>query len=138
MPFLTRETGLEERPDQLGCHVLADHPAAQAEHVDVVVLDCLVGGVGVVCDSGPDAVQFVGGDAGTCAGPADDDAALGVTSSDRLAHRCGEIGIVHGLLRMSSDVDEGVAVALEQVDQELLEGVSGVIGSHGYSHGSRA
>ena len=40
--------GAEERGHDLGRDLGADHAAAEAEHVDAVVLDGLMGGVGVV------------------------------------------------------------------------------------------
>ena len=57
-------------------HLDADHPAAQAQHVDVVVLDALMGGVGVMDGGGADPADLAGGDRHAGARAAHDDAAL--------------------------------------------------------------
>src|SRR5829696_8397375 len=52
----------QERREHLGRDQRADHPAAHAEHVAVVVLDGLVARVGVMADEGADAGELAGRD----------------------------------------------------------------------------
>ena len=62
-----------------------DDPGAERQDVHVVVLDALVGRVGVVADGGADAADLVRRDARADAGAADEDAALGLAVADRVA-----------------------------------------------------
>src|SRR5438067_7285437 len=75
----------QRRPDDLG---------AEAEHVDVVVLDALVGRVDVVAHCAADPIDLRDGDRGTDARAADEDAALGVALTDRLADLACLVGVV--------------------------------------------
>ena len=47
MAFFSAEPGAKEGPDDLHGKLDADHPGANAQDVNVVVLDPLAGGVGV-------------------------------------------------------------------------------------------
>src|ERR687898_210433 len=75
----------EERCDELGGQFRADDFRAEAEHVHVVVLDPLVGGIGVVTDRGPDSGQLAGGDRGADARAAHEDTPRRTTVEDRLS-----------------------------------------------------
>ncbi len=63
MAFLVGELSTDEGLHELFGDVLADHTTSQTEHVDVVVFDRLVCGVGVVGHSGADSIHLVGSDA---------------------------------------------------------------------------
>ena len=76
MALSATESGGEKAADQFPGERLADHEAAQAEHVQIVVLNPLVRGEGVVDQACPDARNLVGGNAGTDATPADGQAAI--------------------------------------------------------------
>src|SRR4249920_3067155 len=83
--FAAVEGGTEKYPDEIGGKLRADHLGAQAEHVHVVVLDALVGGVDVVADRGANARELAGRHARADARTADEDAALGVAGEKGLA-----------------------------------------------------
>src|SRR5439155_14134732 len=68
------ELARERRPDNL---------RAEAEHVHVVVLDALVGAVGVVADRRADAGHLAGRDRGADPGAADENCTLGLAALDR-------------------------------------------------------
>src|SRR5947209_6549900 len=78
------ELRAQEGSDELRRERRADHLRAEAEHVHVVVLDALVGGVRVVADRRADPGQLAGGDRSADARPAHEDAALRLASEDRL------------------------------------------------------
>src|SRR5207244_1077534 len=67
---------------QLEGERLADDLGAEAEYVDVVVLDTLVRRVDVVAERGANAGHLVGGNAGADAGAADHHAAVGLARAD--------------------------------------------------------
>src|ERR1700756_2299450 len=60
-------------------------PRAQDEDINVVVLDALMGGIGVRAHTGADPTDFVGGDAGTDTAAANENATLGATIEDGFA-----------------------------------------------------
>src|SRR3954451_20441321 len=66
--LLAGELGAQVDPHDLLGHGGADHAAAQADDVHVVVLDTLVGGVGVVRHGGTDAGELGGGGGDSRAG----------------------------------------------------------------------
>jgi hypothetical protein len=134
MAVLTREARLEESRHQFLGESSADHPGSQAEDVHVVVLDHLVRGVGVVGNRGPDAGQLVGGDRGPGAGTADDDPAIGATVEDRLGHRRGVVGVVHGFGGMGAEVIDRVTRLGEPRREVILHGITGVIRPECDSH----
>src|SRR5690242_446895 len=85
VPRASVEPRAEERGHELPGEGGADHLGAEAEHVHVVVLDALVGAVGVVADRRPDPCLLARGDGGADAGPADEHGPLGVAALNRLA-----------------------------------------------------
>src|SRR5512135_842587 len=64
MPFLLGETGTHKGADELPGHFDTDDPFTHHQHIHVVVLYPLMGRIGVMADSGPDAGNLVGGDRG--------------------------------------------------------------------------
>src|SRR6266850_5810599 len=132
MPLLARVAGGGEGADDLPGDLLPDDPGAEAEDVHVVVLDPLMGGVGVVEEPGADAGELVGGHRHAHAAAADDDAALDVAAPQRAADRFREIGVVVGLRGIvSAKVAHVVARRREVGDENLLERVAGVIRGDG-------
>src|SRR6266540_274057 len=91
------EPRTEEYPDEIGGKLGADDLRAEAEHVHVVVLDALVGGVDVVADGGTDSRELAGRDRGADPGAADEHAALCLTAEDGLADLPRLLGIVDPL-----------------------------------------
>ena len=53
--FLTGKLRSEKGVHQLAGHFDSDHPRAEYEHIHIIVLHSLVGGVGVVTEPSPDA-----------------------------------------------------------------------------------
>src|SRR5436305_14253959 len=75
----------EERVREVGGEARADHLAAEAEDVHVVVLDALMRRVDVVADRRADAAHLRRGDRGADPRAADEDTPLGVAPLQRLA-----------------------------------------------------
>lgn len=126
-PLLVGETGVEERLRKLLGEERPDHSRPKAEHIYIIVFDHLMGGVGVVCDGRPDALDLVGGNAGAGARSADDYGPARSTFDDR-ARGCGRhVGIVHGRGVVSTEVDDGQAAVGQYPSQMLLEIEPGMI-----------
>ena len=66
----------EERANQLLRQFGADDARAKAEHIEIVVLNTLASGEGVVAERGADVSHLVGGDAGADAATADEHTAV--------------------------------------------------------------
>jgi hypothetical protein len=115
--------------------VRADHPAAQAEDVHVVVLHALVGGVGVVGDGRPHAADLVGRHAGPDPGAADEDPPVRLSVADRIRQAAGEVRVVVGRVRaVAAEVDQLVAGIREAGEELRLELGAAVIGGEGDAH----
>jgi len=78
--LLGAEAGGEEGPQHLLSQLEPDDLGAQAEQVNVVVLDALVGGVVVVAEGSADAGDLVAGNAGPYPGAAHQHPPLGLPS----------------------------------------------------------
>ena len=57
------EGGVQEGRNNFNRHMCPDYARSQAENIDVVVLDHLMGGVGLVSDRGTNAAELVRGHA---------------------------------------------------------------------------
>jgi len=80
---------VKKSDDQLLRQRGADHAAAKADHVHVVVLDALVSRIRIVDQCGIDAWNLVGSNARPDSAPAYDDAALGGAAQHVLRNRLG-------------------------------------------------
>src|SRR2546428_733782 len=127
--LLARVAGGHEGPHQLVGEGGAHDASAQDEHVHVVVLDPLVGRVGVVADGGPHAGQLVGGDRRPHPAAADEDAALPPALAHGQADRLREVGVVHGRGRARPHVDHLVPLLAEGLRHLLLEQEARVVGA---------
>src|SRR5262245_14192408 len=130
VPFPSVELRTEERAHELAGQLRADHLGAEAEHVHVVVLDALVGRVRVVADRGANAVDLARGDRCSDARPADEDSAVRVAASDRLADLAGLVRIVDSRLwligpevdRLVPGAHDLLEHALPQLHAAMVEG----------------
>ncbi len=111
VPLGVGEPRAEKRRDQRFGESRADHPRAEHEDVGVIVKHALRRRVRVVTESGADAWQLVGGDAGADAAAADDQPAIGPAVEYRASDRLGVVGIVDGLGGMRAEVDRVVTAA---------------------------
>ncbi len=127
----------EEESHEIGGQLGADHVRTQAEHVHVVVLDALVGGIRIVADGSADPRQLRGGDRGADTGAADQDAALGLPRADRLAELARLVWIVdpHGTVG-DAEVDGIVAENSELLEHALAKLRTAVVERDRHSHAS--
>ena len=107
---LRAEPGRQERLDQLPSQHFPHNAASEANHVHVVVLDALVGRVGVADQGRTDAVYLVRGHTGPHAAPADRNAAIYLAARNGLGQGDHEIGIiVIGRQAVGAEIDHLVA-----------------------------
>ena len=84
----------------------ANHARAQAQHVQVVVLDRLPRRVGVVAHRGANPGKLARRNRRAGAAAADHDAAIGLPVADRLGHRFRDVGIVHRRRGVGAEVGD--------------------------------
>src|SRR3954449_3836696 len=132
--LLAGEVGAEVRADHVTGECGPDHPGAEAEHVDVVVLDALVAGVRVVGAGRADAGELARRHGDPGAGAADEHRPLRAI----LAH--GGRGVARGVRvvdrvgRISAEIDRLVAERAHRVEHKLLEREARVIEGAGDLH----
>ena len=102
---------------------VADDARAEADHVDGVVLDALMGGVAVVDRLRADARDLRRRDADAGAGPADQHAALGLPARDRAADGERDVRVVVA----RAEVEDLVAEVGQDLHDGGVERCSGVI-----------
>src|SRR4051794_2696517 len=135
--LLARERCAEERHDALPCRLWPDHPRAEREDVHVVVLDALVGGVGVMTHGRPNPLDLVRGDARANAGATDQDPAVSLSVADGVAEARGEVRVV--VLRVgpvAAEVDGLVTEprGIETPTHLVLERRAGMVRGEGDAH----
>src|SRR5581483_3661381 len=126
-----------EGADELDGDLRPNDTRAEGEHVHVVVLDALVRGVRVVADGTADAGDLVRRDRCADAAPADQHAAVSAAGCHRIADRAREVGVVDGRLAVRAQVEHGMSLARELVDDDALEWESRVVGGDGEAHQRR-
>ena len=94
MSFFVRKFRPHKRAHQILGQRYANDTGTQHKNINIVVLDALMRGIGVVAHSRPNAGKFVGSDAGADTAAADEDAAFGSAIEHGAAHGFGEIGII--------------------------------------------
>ena len=111
----------EECCDQFPGERVADHKAAQADYVQVVVLDALVRREGFMDQAGPHARYLVGDDTRTNTTAADGHAAIHLPAGDRTSQRHNKIRIIIVHLRRSvAEIDHCMTGLAQHPDQILL------------------
>src|SRR6476646_1991651 len=125
----------EERADEVGCELGADDVRAEAEHVHIVVLDPLMGGVDVVADGGADARKLAGGDRGADAGTTDEHATVGLAADDRPAELARLYRVVHAdRIGIGAEVDDVVTERRELLEHTFAESDASVVERDRHSH----
>jgi len=112
--LLAGEARAEVGGDDLGRGARADHARAEAEHVDVVVLDALVRRMHIVADRGADALHLVGADRGADAGAADHQPALDLARGDGGGDLARDVREVDRRGIVGADVEHLVALVLQE------------------------
>lgn len=137
MPFFAGELGFDKCFDDLECERFADDPAPNAQDVDIVMFDSLMGRVSVVGDRSSNSLDLVGRHTGPGSRPTDHDAAVGSTVDHRFGDGRREVGIVDGVLVMGAEIENGESELGQAASYQLFEGVAGMVGSEGDAHRRR-
>src|SRR5829696_437949 len=122
VPLAAVEARAEVRADEVGRELGAHDLGAEAEHIHVVVLDALVGGVHVVADGRADPFELARGHRGADARAADEDPAVGEAVRERVADLLRLVGIVDADARIvRPQVDRVVPQLVEDLEDPLPE-----------------
>src|SRR6185312_9847825 len=132
--FRRRELGVEVGGDQVPGEPGTDDLRADAQDVDVIVLDALVRRMHVMADRGPDALHLVGADRGAHAGAADHQPALGPAGRDRGRDLAGDVGEVDGGGIVGADVEHLVALLLQEGEDLGFHRKAGMVGADDELH----
>src|SRR5690242_21762770 len=111
---------------------------AEGEDVGMVPDTGAAGGLGVVAEGGADAMNLVSGDGGAGAGPAADDAFIGLAGSDRTGDVGGDERPIFVAVRSSPGKrteGENIMAAAAQLRDEEVGEVGLLIGADGDLHG---
>lgn len=128
------ETGVEEGEDTCLGHVASKEPAAEREHVRVVVLPGKLGREGII-DTGTSTLRFaVYGNRDADAGAAHGDATLDLPCSDRPGQARAIFWIIDALRPVRAEVANLVALLAEPASKLVLQKISRMIGGKGNAH----
>ena len=86
MPLLSAEACFHEGCRDLPSHLYSDDASAKTQNIHVVVLDALVGRIGVVAHTGAHTTHLVGRHAGPHSTPTYDYSAISTVTGDTLAY----------------------------------------------------
>ena len=139
VPRLAGEVGAQEDPDEPGHLRDRVHPAADREHVGVVVLAGQGRGLVAPGQRRADALDLVGRDLLAVAGAADHHAEAALVGDDALGRPEAEDRVVVlGVVDERPVVDRLVTLLAQPPDQVVLQLEAGVVGSQVDAHGVKA
>jgi len=92
------------------------------------------GGCFVVARRRSNAVYFIGGDAHTQAGPADEYPVIHVASADAPGNVRGNVGVIYGLALKGANVDRLVPQTLDQFHDFRPDFKTSMVGADCYPH----
>src|SRR3954453_21011132 len=131
---LARELGGQIGADDVSREGRADHACAEAQDIAVVVLDGLVGRVGVVGDDAADMRELAGRHGHARAGAADEHGAVVGAVAHRVGRQAGGVRIVDRVGRPGPEILDLVAGALDGLEDHRLEREPRVIERAGDLH----
>jgi hypothetical protein len=132
---LAAEARVEEGVNQLARQLDPDHPSAQHQHVHVVVLHPLMGGIGVVAQAGPHAWDPVRRHRRPDPAAAQDDAPFSAVPLQGRPDRLGIVRVVDGIAAAGAHVQHLAVLGEQERLGRFFQVEAGVIGSDGYPHG---
>lgn len=131
MAGLAGEAGRHEGGEDLGGESRTDDTRAQAEHIEVVMLNRLVRRVTVVADRGANTGNLVRGNRNAGAAPAHEHATVGAPIEQSLANSCGRVGVVDRVRTVGPEVEHVVPGPPQQGGKFILHLITGVVGAKG-------
>jgi hypothetical protein len=135
MTFLWFVPRVEERFDDLESEFRTDDPPANAQHIHVVVLDSLMGRVGVVADRGTDAGDFIGRDTDTYAASTNDDPTIDIARNQLSGDGNRKIGVITARLGIGPAVNERSDQRGKPLGDGLFQWKAGVVATEGDPNG---
>lgn len=131
MPLRAAETRGEKGLHQFPSESVTDDESAEADQVEIVILDALVRGKSFVNQTRADAGNFVRGDRCSNSAATDGHATLHVSVGNRTGQRHDKIRIIIFRLRMSvSEIYYLITGLTQPPDQILLQLVTAVVGGN--------
>src|SRR5262249_53142152 len=134
MARLAGEGGVREREHQISRKLLADDPSTEYQDVHVVVLDALMGRIGVVTDGGPYAAMLVRRNGCPDAAAAHQDPSFAVTARDGTRNSCRVVRIIDGGRVVGAHVANLMTVVAQKLANHFFDGETRVIRSDGKLH----
>jgi hypothetical protein len=131
---IRREFGIHKSFKNLLRNCDPDYPGPNADQVHIVVLDTLVGAVGVMREGGPDPGDLISGDRSTNSGSAHQDTSIRFSREDRSGDSLRDIREVDRVFRVRSVVSHFVAQRFQMLDDRGFHRKSRMIATNGYFH----
>ena len=134
MALFTGEMCGEKGVDQFlrgGC---PDDPAAQHQHVHIVMFHTLVGGINVVTEAAANAGELIHRDGCSDTAAANQNAAFGLAGQDGIAHLFRIVGVIDGVCRVSSYIKHAKTKMLQVRDYIRLKFHARVVRSDDDGH----
>jgi len=100
-------------PDNFGRQFQAYYSRTEADQVHIIMLNPLMGGIGVMAQSGPYSGYLVCSNRGADAGTADENAPLGLIAYQSPANFGCVIRIINWISRIGAQIDNFVAISFE-------------------------
>ena len=134
MAFFVGEFGVNKSVHEFFRERICNYARAEHEYIRIVMLHSLVGGIGVMAETGPDAYELVSCDGSSYTAAANEDTPLGSPILDGFPDRFGKIGVVDWLRVVGPDIKHIVLLAAEELCDRLLEFESGMVRAHNDPH----
>lgn len=134
--FFSGKTGTEKDAHQFPGERVTNDEAPETEKIEIIILDALMSGKGIIDETGPDSAHFVGGDACTDATAADGHPSLHFTRRDGSCQRCHEVRIVVFRSGLAiTEVDHIGTGFAEHSGEIFLQLITAVIGGNAHNFG---
>ena len=134
MALLARESCRGERANQLVRERFADDASPENQNIHVVVLDALVGGVGIVAESRSHSPDLIGRHRCANTAAAYQNTTLTHSCDDRLANECSIVRVVHRNRRVSTEVFDLVSDRREKLPHDDFELQTRVVRCDSHTH----
>lgn len=129
MPLRAAETRGDKGLHQFPSESVTDHESAEADQVEIVILDALVRGKSFVNQTRADAGNFVGDYASTNPAATDGHAPIHGSAGNRTGQRHDKIRIIIFRLRLAvAEINDFITGFAQFSDQILLQLVTAVVG----------
>lgn len=136
MPLGSNKASCQPGLQDIECKCWPNDASAQAKDIDVVMLNALMRGIGVVTKRRPNSTQLVGCHTGADTAATDQDAPLDPSFLHGFSDRFGVVREIDRVRAMGSQIKDFVSLFLEKTNNLNFKRVAGMIGSHRNKHKS--